>query len=126
MSASACRTVFAVAAILTLAIGAIWLLAPDFMYGQLGVNDAGPVAIYMARRYATMFFGYSVLLWLARDIAASPAGRVIAAGGAVVATVLAGVSAWGATSGVTGPAIWGAAALEVVLAAFFVRVWRRA
>lgn len=126
MSAHADRTFFSVAAVLTLGLGAAWCLAPGAMYGQWGVADPSPIAVYMARRYATMFFGYTVLLWLARDATASPAGRAIAAGGVVVTAVMAAVSAWGAISGVAGPMIWSATVIEIVLAVFFARAWRRA
>lgn len=125
MSAQAGRTFFSIAAVLTFAIGAAWLLAPVFMFDQWSVTDPSPIAVYMARRYATLFFGYTVLLWLSRDAATSPAGRPIVAGGTVVSSSIAVVSAWGVLSGVVGPVVWLVTALEVALAAGFARIWFR-
>lgn len=126
MSDSAARTFFSVAAVLTAGLGLAWFAAPVFMFGQWGIGAPDAAAVYMARRYATMFAGYSVLLWLSRDVTGSPAGRAIAAGGTAVTGVMAAVSAWGALSGVAGPMIWSAVVIEIVLAVFFARVWRRA
>lgn len=119
------RRLFAIASASTALIGLAWMVAPELMFDQWNVAGPSGVAVYMARRYATMFFGYSVLLWLAREAAASPAGRAIAAGTALVAGALMVVSAWGALAGVVGPAVWAAAAIEAVLCVGFARVWFR-
>lgn len=126
MSESAARTFFIVAAVLTAGLGAAYLLVPQVMLAQWGVPDADAITIYMSRRYAVMFFGYSTLLWLARGATGSPAGKAISAGGVVATAAMAAMSAYGPLSGVVGPFAWSAVAIEVVLAVMFARVGARA
>jgi hypothetical protein len=126
MSESAVRTFFAVATVLTAGLGAAYLIVPEVMLAQWGVPDPDPITVYMSRRYAVMFLGYATLLWLGRTATASPAGKAICAGGAVVTSAMAVLSAWGPLSGVVGPFAWSAAAIEVVLAVCFARAWARA
>ena len=126
MSERAARTFFGLTTVFTAMLGVSWFVAPGTMLGQWGVPAPDAAALYVARRYATMFFGYSVLLWLAREATGSPAGRAICAGGAVVTGVMAVVTLQGLNTGVvTGPMVWSAAVAEVLLAAGFVAAWRR-
>ncbi len=126
MSASAARSFFVVATVLTAALGLGWLVAPAFMLDQWGVPDADAATVYMSRRYAVMFFGYTTLLWLARQHTGTPAGRAICAGGTVVTGVMALLSLQGVLSGVVGPFAWSAVVAETLLATFFSRCWARA
>ena len=73
----------------------------------------------MARRYGGLFFGYAVILWLARGAHASPARMAILAGGAVVSGLMTIVSLVGVLSGVVGPVLWSAVALEALLTVGF-------
>lgn len=119
------RTFFAIASVLTALLGGWWLVAPGHALAQWDATAPDAMAVYMGRRYGGMFMGYTVLLWLARATAASPAGRTIAVAGTAVTAAMTALSAWGALSGVAGPTIWGAVAIEAVLAACFARIWLR-
>lgn len=115
-------TLFVVAAGLTLALGVAWLFLPRVMLSSWGAEPSDAAA-YMARRYGGLFLGYAVLLWLGRNAASSPAGLGIAAGGAVVSTVMMIVSVLGVAGGVVGRVVWIAAAVEAALAAAFVSLY---
>ncbi len=108
------KMLFSMAAALTLILGLTWLLVPEQMYSLLGVQPDA-VAIYMARRYGGLFFGYAVILWLAREAGASPARTAIVAGGAVVSGAMTIISLVGVLSGVVGGALWGAVVIEALL-----------
>ncbi|MBL8137097.1 MAG: hypothetical protein JNL48_10795 [Acidobacteria bacterium] len=88
--------------------------------------NADAATVYMSRRYAVMFFGYTTLLWLSRHHTGTPAGRAICAGGSVVTGVMALLSLQGVLSGVVGPFAWSAVVAEVLLAVSFSRGWLRA
>ena len=123
------KTFFIIAAVLTAVLGVAWTLLPRPMLLSWGVAP-DEVAVYMARRYGGLFFGYSVILWLGRASGPSTARTAILAGGGIVTTVMAVVSLVGVLTGVVGPAVWGVVAIEVLLAAGFVYFyvadgWRR-
>jgi hypothetical protein len=114
------RTVFSVAAVVTGLLGVLWLFFPQFMLTGWGASQTDAITVYMSRRYGGLFFGYAVIMWLGRASASSAARAAILAGGAVVTIVLTLVSVIGVLSGVVGPAAWGAAVVEALLAAGFV------
>lgn len=111
---------FSVAAGLTMALGIAWLFLPQAMLSAWGVQAADEITVYMARRYGGLFFGYAVILWMARASPSSTARTAILAGGAIVTTVMAIVSLAGALTGVVGPFMWSTVAIEVLLAAAFI------
>lgn len=113
------QRLFATSAVLTGLLGVIWTAAPRFMLGQWGTADPDAMTVYMSRRYGGLFFGYAVLMWLARPAGPSALRRAVLVGGAVVSSVMAAISAVGALSGVVTPVVWGAFALEVGLASWF-------
>ena len=112
------KTLFVVTAALTLLLGIALILFPGPMLSSWGVHP-DEVALYMARRNGGLFFGYAVILWLGRTSESSVARTAILAGSAVVTTVMAVVSLVGVLTGVVGPAVWGVAAIEILLAAGF-------
>ena len=112
------KALFSAAAVLTLLLGLAWLLIPAVMLESWGVGGDA-VTLYVARRYGALFFGYCTILWFAREAPASPARTAILAGGLVVSTLMAVVSAVGVLTGTVGPLVWSAAAVEVLLAAGF-------
>jgi hypothetical protein len=116
---------FAIASVLTAVYAAAWLAATELMLTLWGTPQPDAMTVYMSRRYAVMFVGYSLLLWMARGLTAPPAPRVIAAGGTAVTGAMALLSAWGALSGVAGPIIWSVVAVEVILSVCFARLWLR-
>lgn len=112
------KTLFVVTAAITAALGLAWVFAPQAMYSGWGVGGDA-VGTYMARRYGGLFFGYAVILWMARSSEPSTARTAILAGGAVVATIMAILSLIGVLTAVVGPVVWSVVALEVLLAAGF-------
>jgi hypothetical protein len=109
---------FAVAAALTLMLGVAWTLFPASMLSSWDMQ-ANVAAIYMGRRYGGLFFGYALILWLARGAESSTARRAVIAGGALVTLVMAALSLFGILTSVAGPGAWAAALIEVLLAAGF-------
>jgi hypothetical protein len=113
------KTLFSIAAGLTLLLGIVWLFLPGVMLSSWGVQ-ADDVTVYMSRRYGGLFFGYAATLWLARASEPSRARTAILTGGAVVTTVMAVVSLVGVMTGVVGPVVWSAVVIEALLAGGFV------
>jgi len=113
------KTLFAVAAGLTLLLGVGWLVFPQAMLSWWSVESDG-VGVYVARRYGGLLFGYATILWLSRSTTSSPARAAILAGGAVVTTVMTLLSLFGVLSAVVGPEAWGAVVIEGALAAGFI------
>ncbi len=112
------RALFVATAALLALLGVSWLLAPETMLSLWGAQG-DQITIYMARRYAVLFFGYAVILWLSRTAPATPARDAILAGATVVAAAMALVSLFGVLTGTVGPAAWIAVVIEVALAASF-------
>ncbi len=65
------KTLFSIAAILTMLLGIGWLFFPQAMLASWGVQADG-IAVYMARRYGGLFSGYAAILWLGRASSSSP------------------------------------------------------
>ena len=77
------KTLFTVAAGLTLLLAVGWTFFPEGMLAMWAVRS-DEIGVYVARRYGGLLWGYTAILWLARSAAASPARTAILAGGAVV------------------------------------------
>ena len=121
------KTFFSLAAVLTSVLGVLWLFFPQAMLGAFGAPQPDAIAVYMARRYGALFFGYAATLWLGRASASSPALKAILGGGVVVSVVICIVSLVGVLfTGVVGPAVWGAGVVEALLAALFIYYYARA
>ena len=112
------RSVFSIAAVPTLALGAGWLLAPGFMLQQWGITG-DPAAAYMSRRCGCLFLGYSAILWFARKADVSPARDAIVTGAFVMTAVMAALSVLGVLGGTIGPMAWSAVVIEALLAVAF-------
>lgn len=112
------KLLFSAAAFLVTLLGIGWLGFPETMLGLWAVKG-DPIAIYVARRYGGLLFGYAVILWLGREAPPSAAKSAILAGGLVVTTLMTGLSLLGVLSGTVGPGAWGAVVIEGVLAAGF-------
>ena len=109
------KNLFRVAALLTLVLGLVWMLFPEAMLTGWGAT-ASDIAIYMSRRYAALFFGYALILWLARESPQSQARRAIMAGGFVATVLMALLSLSGVlTSRITVMGLF-ACAIETLLA----------
>jgi nitrate reductase gamma subunit len=113
-------TLFSVSAALTAFLGVVWLFFPAAMLALWGVEQhANAVTIYMGQRYGGLFFGYTVILWLARRSPPSPTRRAILAAGFAATAVLAVISLFGVLTGTVGPAAWTAVVVEALLAVAF-------
>ena len=112
------RNLFSATAVLTLMLGVAWTAAPQAMLASWGVQG-DPVTLYVSRRYGALFFGYALILWMARKSEPSSARTAILAGGTVATAIMAVLSLVGALTGVVGPFVWSAVAIEVLLAASF-------
>lgn len=112
------KTLFSIAAVLTLLLGVSWMLFPATMLSAWNV-PAGGITVYMSRRYAGMFLGYSAILWLSRSAPSSPTVTAITIGGFVASGVMAVLSFIGVVTGTIGPAAWGAVVIEGLLACGF-------
>jgi hypothetical protein len=97
---------------LTFGFAAFWLFAHRAMLGlwQLGAGD--PPTVYMARRFAGLFLGYAVLLWLARKEPPSRSTFAVCIAGATITGSSCMLSAYGALDGVAGAVAWAAALIE--------------
>jgi hypothetical protein len=109
---------FTITAILTAVLGMSWLFFPATML-SLWKASGNEIALYMSRRYAGLFFGYSVILWLGRTAPPSPARDAIVAGGLAVTAVMAVVSLVGVLRRTVGPAAWSTVVIEALLAGGF-------
>ncbi len=112
------KTQFTITAVLTALLGLTWLLAPEPMLGQWAVQTDA-VGVYMSRRYAGLFFGYSTIMWLSRGAAESQARGAILAGGMVVTGAMTAISLYGVLAGLVGPVAWATVAIELGLASGF-------
>ena len=112
------KALFSLTAVLTALLGLGWLFATHHMLALWGVQGDA-VAVYMSRRYAGLFFGYTVIMWMGRSAPSSVTRTAIVAGGAAVTAVMAAVSLMGVLNGTVGPMAWSAVAIEVGLALAF-------
>jgi hypothetical protein len=111
---------FSVGAAITLLLGVAWTLFPETMLSSWGIH-ADSAAIYVARRYGGLFFGYALILWLAKQSEPSTARTAILAGGALVTLGMAVLSVFGIVTRAAGPGVGVAAVVEVLLALGFIR-----
>ncbi len=112
------KALFTIAAAVTAFMGVSWLLFPGAMLTQWSVSP-NPLAEYIGRRYAAMFFGYSVIAWLAREASDSPARRAIVAGAFALNCANTAVTLFGLATAAIGPAAWFVVILEAFLAVGF-------
>ena len=112
------KTLFTITAVLTAFLGVSWLLVPEAMLGQWAVQTDA-VGVYMSRRYAGLFFGYSTIMWLSRGAAESQARTAILGGGMVVTGLMTLVSLYGVLAGLVGPVAWSAVVIEIGLVSGF-------
>ncbi len=80
------KKILVLAAVLTMFLGLAWMLLPDALLQAWGTGSNG-VLDFMSRRYAVLFLGYTVLLWLASK-SSQPETRRIVMTGSLVATSL--------------------------------------
>ena len=116
------KALFTSAAVLLLLLGLGWLIAPEAMLQRWGM-EAETNSVFIGRRYAGLLLGYAVLLWVARATPPSEAREAIVVSGIAATLAMTALSVYGALTGTAGPAIWISVAIEVGLAAWFIRAW---
>ncbi|MDL5366727.1 hypothetical protein QSH18_14050 [Xanthomonas sp. NCPPB 2654] len=116
------RSLSVLASLLFLAIACTWMFSPGAMLANWDVG-ASPSAELMARRGAALYAGLSVMFFMARGAAPSPARSALVAGFVTACTLLAALGIGELASGHAGRGILVAAVLEIgfVLAFVFVR-----
>jgi len=115
------RSLSVLASLLFLAIACTWMFSPDAMLANWGVG-ASPSAELMARRGAALYAGLSVMLFMARGAAPSPARSALVAGFVTACSLLAVLGVGELASGHAGRGILVAVVLEAVFVLAFVFV----
>lgn len=112
------RPLFVTGAFFTLLLGIAWMAFPSQLLAAWGI-EGGAAPAYIARRYAALFFGYALILWMARDEPRSRGRQAILAGSLVSAVLMAGMSLYGILSAAINAFGWMAFGLETLLTAGF-------
>lgn len=108
-----------VAAAICFALAVTWLLAPQVLFSILGLEYSHPAGL-VSRRSAALFAGIGVMLFLARNAAASPSRDALSIGFVVACLVLAGLGIFEFIKKRVTIAILAAVVVEVLLAAAFI------
>ena len=116
----ASRTLFITTALLEAGTGLVLLSGPALAIGLLlGVVEAAPEALFVARLAGAALLAIGVACWLARDDLGSPSGRgVLWAMLVYNIGACAVLAAAGSTLRMVGVALWPAAALHAFLTAW--------
>jgi hypothetical protein len=113
------KNLFSIAAILDLLLGAAWLLFPEAVLAWWGTTAPDEMLVYISRRYAVLFLGFGITLWLSRNSPPSVARRALVVGGFVVTLLMAAMSLMGALAGTINAFGYMSFAIEALLAAGF-------
>ncbi|WP_369936716.1 hypothetical protein [Xanthomonas tesorieronis] len=108
--------------LLFLVIACTWMFVPGAMLANWGIGTS-PAAELMARRGAALYAGLSVMFFMARGAAPTPARSALVAGFVTACALLAALGIGELASGHAGRGILVAVVLEsvFVLAFLFVR-----
>ena len=109
------RTLSPIAAVTSLVIGGLGLVAPGALAAPLGVT-LDPTGVAVARLACAAYLGYAVLAWLARDLTDAAAWRAIAAANAAGWGISAAIVAFGIGSAGLEGAAWLMVATQVAFA----------
>jgi hypothetical protein len=112
------RQLLVMTSLLLLILGGIWMFKPELMLQSWGVAYSAEVAL-IARRLAAFYLGVGAVLFLAKDLAPSPARAALTQGMAMLFAIVAlmGVLEWNA--GHVTHHILVAVTLELMLASAF-------
>ena len=115
------KTTAVFTALVTFVLGAGYLVAGTLLVARWGIEPTESVLL-LARRIGAAYLGLSVIFFLARSLAPSPARSALCSGAAVTCSLLAilGVSEFSA--GHAALPILVSAALEAFLAVSFLRI----
>lgn len=112
------RQLLVMTSLLLLILGGIWMFKPELMLQSWGVAYSAEVAL-IARRLAAFYLGVGAVLFLAKDLAPSPARAALTQGMAMLFAMVAlmGLLEWNA--GHVTHHILVAVTLELMLASAF-------
>ena len=113
------KNLFSIAAVLDLLLGAAWILFPEAVLAMWGTTAADDMLIYISQRYAVLFLGYGVTLWLSRTAPPSTARRALVVGGFIVCALMAVMSLKGVLTNTINASGLLAFSIEALLAAGF-------
>lgn len=109
------RTIAVITAIVTLVLGAGYLLAGTLLVGRWQIEPTESVLLF-GRRIGALYLGLSVIFFLARSAPVSVARTALCSGTAVACSLLAFLGVYEFSAGHAGPAILASAVVEGLLA----------
>jgi hypothetical protein len=115
------RTTAVVTAIVTFVLGTGYVLAGNLLVGRWDIQPTEGVLV-LARRIGAAYLGLSVIFWLAKSLAPSPARSALSAGAVVTCSLLAILGVYERSAGHAASPILISAALEAFLAIAFFRI----
>ena len=115
------RTIAVITAIVTLVLGAGYLLAGTLLVGRWQIEPTASVLLF-GRRIGALYLGLSVIFFLARSAPVSAARTALATGTAVACSLLATLGVYEFSAGRAGPAILASAVVEGLLALGYIRI----
>lgn len=105
------------------ALAFTWMLAPDLLLSNWGVEFSSEVGL-MSRRAAALYAGIGVMFFSARNAAPSPARLALLKGAAVACLMLAALGIFELATSHARVGILGAVAIEIGLLLAFLHVAR--
>ena len=116
------QTLMVIKAVVCLALGALILLVPGFVYGLFGTTlSAG--GTFAAREYGASLIGNLMVTWYARNAVESESRRAIILGLCVYDAIGFVVSLFATISGVLNPLGWAVVVLYLFFAVAFGYFW---
>ena len=110
-----------VTAVVTFVLGAGYILAGNLLVARWDIEPTESVLLF-GRRLGAAYLGLSVIFWLARTLAPSPARSALATGAVVTCSVLAILGIYDWSAGHAAAPILISSALEAFLAISFLRI----
>lgn len=117
------RSLAILTALVFFSLALTWMLAPNLLPSNWGVEFSSPVGM-VGRRGAALYAGIGVMFYSARNAAPSPSRSALVAGLVVACLTLAGLGGFELVAGHANPGILAAVLIEVALALAFLYVGR--
>lgn len=117
------KHLFWLQAVVSLVNGASALLVPDIWLGLYGVSNLPPIAAATTRALGAGLLNYSIVAFLARNAAPSPARKAVVIGFGMTHFLGGLVVLQAVLSGVMAPAAWMAVGLYMILALAYFYFW---
>lgn len=123
-SAVSPRTLSPIAAVTSLVIGGLGLIAPGTLAASFGMT-LDPAGVVVARLACAAYLGYAVLAWMARDVTDAAAWRAIAAANAAGWAISGAALALSVASASLDGRVWLVIATQVVFALAWTSTYSR-